>query len=513
MAQVAVANDSNSPVTKCHKPAPAENCADLYPADSLIDLHPGEKLLAIASRLGREVEDLEFAQHMDEHDPLKHLRADFFYPKMKDLLTTDLSIVDGEEDCVYFCGNSLGLCPRSVQRVMNGQIEKWAKLGVQGHLNGELPWAYCDECVDGDMAKLVGAEKVEIAVMNGLTVNLHLLLISFYRPTAQRHKILCESKAFPSDHYAFESQISFHGYDPATSLVCMEAREGEHTLRTEDILQKIEEEGDSIAVVCFAGVQYYTGQFFDIPTITAAGHKKGCYVGWDLAHAAGNVEVKLHEWNVDFACWCTYKYMNCSAGSLAGFFIHEKHKHNDFPKLLGWWGHDMSSRFTMDNKMELSPGAYGYRISNPPGFLAAPIQASLEVFNKTSMKELTAKSLLLTGYLELLIDRKYGRPEGQATAGNKEDGEHAFVEILTPHDPKQRGAQLSLAFSFDIHRVFKEMSKRGVMCDKRLPRVIRIAPAPLYCSFQDVHRFMRYLEDSLLATKNCTDDDVADHGH
>ncbi|KAK7091303.1 hypothetical protein V1264_009004 [Littorina saxatilis] len=464
-------------------------------------LHPSEKLLSIAKQLNKNVEDLDFALYMDEQDPLRHLRNDFFYPKMKDLVSTDVSILDAEEDCVYFCGNSLGLCPRNTKQHMDVELDKWAKLGVQGHLNGVLPWAHCDECVDMDMARLVGAKEGEIALMNGLTVNLHLTLISFYRPTPTRHKILCESKAFPSDHYAFESQIRLHGYDPATSLVCIEPRQGESTLRTEDILKKIEEEGDSIAAVCFSGVQYYTGQLYDIPTITAAGQKKGCYVGWDLAHAAGNVELYLHDWNVDFACWCTYKYMNSSAGSLGGFFLHERHRHNDFPKLLGWWGHAMDTRFKMDNKMDLSPGAYGYRISNPPGLLVVPTKASMEVFNKTSMKELVGKSRLLTGYLELLINRCYHKPAGAVDG----DGDHVYVDIITPSDPKQRGAQLSLSFNINVHQVINELSRRGVVCDKRLPHVIRVSPAPLYCSFQDVHRFMRYLADSLEAAKNCTE--------
>ncbi|PVD31768.1 hypothetical protein C0Q70_07186 [Pomacea canaliculata] len=472
------------------------NHKSVFAAD---DSHPGDKLLCIATKLGLTVEDEAFAEYMDEQDPLRSLREEFFYPKMKDLVSTDLTIVDPEEDCVYFCGNSLGLCPRSTKKHMDGQIDKWAKLGVQGHVNGELPWAHCDECVDSDMAKLVGAKDGEVAVMNGLTVNLHLQLISFYRPTPSRHKILCESKAFPSDHYAFESQIRFHGYDPAQSLICMEPRKGECILRTEDIIRKIEEEGENIAVVCFSGIQYYTGQLFDIPTITSVGQKKGCYVGWDLAHAAGNVELFLHDWNVDFACWCSYKYINSSAGSLAGFFIHERHRHNDFPKLLGWWGHDMATRFNMDNEMVISPGAYGYRISNPPGFLVAPIKASLEVFAKTSMKDLVAKSRLLTGYLELLVNRKYKKPIASETITASGDSGCIYVEILTPSDPKQRGAQLSLAFSIDLHIVIAELSKRGVVCDKRLPRVIRVSPAPLYCSFKDVHRFMRYLADSLEA--------------
>ncbi|KAL5015360.1 hypothetical protein ScPMuIL_009630 [Solemya velum] len=459
--------------------------------------HPLLELEKLSESSGKNLADEEFAYFMDSVDPLRHLRQEFHYPKMKDIQGTDLNLVNPEDDCVYLCGNSLGLCPKNTKKYMEIEIDKWAKLGVQGHFNGDLPWAWCDELLDQDMGKIVGAEegKAEVGIMNGLTVNLHLLLISFYRPTQQRHKILLESKAFPSDHYAVESQVRLHGFNPTDSMILMEPREGEMLLRTEDILSVIEAEGDSIAVVCFSGVQYYTGQCFEMEKITKAGQAKGCYVGWDLAHAAGNVELFLHDWGVDFACWCTYKYLNSSAGGLACLFIHEKHHANEFPKLQGWWGHKFSSRFRMDNKMESYDGAYMYRISNTPGLLCPPLKASLEIYNKTSMSELCAKSRILTAYLEYLLNRKYG---DQCNGDVAKNGP-VHVTILSPLDPDQRGAQLSLSFSIDMTRVFKELEKRGVVCDERKPSVIRVAPAPLYCSFHDVYRFVQYLEDALAA--------------
>ncbi|KAK3583179.1 hypothetical protein CHS0354_025698 [Potamilus streckersoni] len=458
------------------------------------DHHPYRELKRIVEKIGVNLEDRAFALYMDQEDPLSHLRKEFAYPKMKMLKGVDLSIVDPEEDCVYFCGNSLGLCPKKTKEYMNIEVEKWEQTAVQGHTNGDLPWAWCDELLDGDMAKIVGATKEEVCLMNGLTVNLHLLLISFYRPTPERYKIMLEGKAFPSDYYAFESQILLHGYNPKESMVLLQPREGEDLLRTEDILAKIEEEGDSIAVICFSGVQYYTGQLFEIDKITKAGQAKGCYVGWDLAHAVGNAELNLHDWGVDFACWCTYKYLNSGAGCLAGCFFHEKHFHSDLPQLRGWWGHKMDTRFRMENKWEPYVGAYSYRISNTPGFLCPSLKASLEIFKKTSMSALRKKSNLLTAYLEALINQKYGR--------HKTDGDnnsHVCVKILTPTDPNQRGAQLSLSFSVNITRVFAELQKRGVMCDERKPSVIRVAPVPLYCSFEDVHRFMKYLDEALQA--------------
>ncbi|XP_055998219.1 kynureninase-like isoform X2 [Ostrea edulis] len=463
--------------------------------------HPRDCLEEIAREQEVDLTDRRFAEYMDSIDPLRNFRGEFCYPKMKELNKTDLSLVDPEEDCVYFCGNSLGLCPKKVKEYTLIEVDKWEKTGVEGHRHGDLPWALFDEDFCEDMGKIVGAKKEEIAVMNGLTVNLHLLLISFYRPTPTRYKILMESKAFPSDHYAVESQVELHGYDPKTAMLLIEPRQGESIIRTEDILAKIEEEGEEIAVVCFSGVQYYTGQVFDIPTITKAGQRKGCYVGWDLAHAAGNVELSLHEWGVDFGCWCTYKYLNSGAGCLGGFFLHEKYKDNNFPKLKGWWGHRIESRFEMDNNWVPYVGALQYRISNTPGFLGPSIKASLEIFNKTSMRELRAKSLLLTGYLEVLILKKYGQQNKspQQNGQNGEDWQHVSVEIVTPSDPTQRGAQLSLSFSVPIIHVFEELCKRGVVCDERKPNVIRIAPAPLYCSFLDIYRGMKYLDESIEA--------------
>ncbi|XP_052260062.1 kynureninase-like isoform X2 [Dreissena polymorpha] len=504
--------------------------------------HPLEPLRQISKQIGHDLDTVEFAQHMDSIDPLRHLRNEFHYPKMKTLGSVDQSIVNPEEDCVYFCGNSLGICPKKTREYVTIEVDKWEKTGLEGHTNGDLPWAWCDEGLDDQMGVLVGAKKGEVGIMNGLTVNLHLLLVSFYRPKPERYKVLLEGHAFPSDHYAIESQIRLKGYDPKDAMICLEPKEGETILRHEDILRTIEEQGDSIALVCFSGVQYYTGQKFLMEEITRVGHKKGCVVGWDLAHAVGNVEISLHDWGVDFACWCTYKYLNSGAGCLAGLFIHEKHFNNSYPRLTGWWGHQLTTRFEMDNNFHPYPGALGYRLCNTPGLLCPPIKASLEIFQKTSMSELTKKSRLLTGYLEARIIAKYGYPDTQRQynkthrlieENGESIGEHVngaqsiengaqstengaqstenggesdkngakriYVEILTPSDVNQRGAQLSLSFNINITQVFEELRKRGVVCDERKPRVIRVAPAPLYCSFEDVHRFMKYLDQALNA--------------
>ncbi|XP_070534831.1 kynureninase-like [Ptychodera flava] len=461
------------------------------------DAHPRERLLEKAMEFGCDVTDLEFAMQMDHRDPLQRFRNEFFYPKMKDLPKVDVSLVDPESDCVYFAGNSLGLQPKGVSKYINQELEKWGKEGVYGHFTGSIPWAYADEVVQSQSAKIVGAKTEEVAVMNGLSVNLHFLMVSFYRPTKERCKILIESKAFPSDHYIVESQIRLHGYDPSDCLLLAEPRKGEETLRMEDILNLIEKEGDSIALVLFSGVQYYTGQLFDMKAITVAGHKKGCYVAFDLAHAVGNVPIQLHDWDVDFACWCTYKYLNSGAGGIGGAFIHEKHAHNDFPKLLGWWGHDMKTRFKMNNKMDLSPGVAGYRVSNPAPLLTCPLLASMDVFMQTSMTELREKSYLLTGYLELLVKTYLSKTSDRTSQDVKNSNTFPTVRILTPSDPKQRGCQLSLMFSIPIHNVYQEMEKRGIVCDKRMPDVIRVAPTALYNSFTDVHRFISLLREAL----------------
>ncbi|XP_075685359.1 kynureninase isoform X3 [Rhinoderma darwinii] len=458
-------------------------------------MSPVTSLESIASQLGCSVLDEDLALYLDNEDELRHLRQCFHVPKIKDL-PTNKSLVNEEEECVYFCGNSLGLLPKNVKIYLDEELDKWAKVGVHGHFMGKRPWALGDECIVDLMAKLVGAKAGEVALMNGLTVNLHLQMLSFYKPTKARHKILLEAKAFPSDHYAVESQIRLHGLDVGTSMLLVHPRKGEDTLRTEDILSVIDREGDSIAVVLFSGVQYYTGQLFDIPKITEAGHRTGCYVGFDLAHAVGNVELLLHDWGVDFACWCSYKYLNSGAGGLAGAFIHEKHSRTIKPSLVGWWGHEFKSRFDMDNELKLSQGVSGFRLSNPPILLVCSLHASLEVFNQTSMKALRKKSILLTGYLEYLINHYYSE--------NVAEPKKPYAKIITPSHFEDRGCQLSVAFSLPIKAVYKELEKRGVACDLREPNSLRIAPIPLYNTFHDVFKFIKVLEEALASVRNTT---------
>lgn len=452
----------------------------------------------MSSMLGVTPTCLAVAEYLDDHDVLRPLRQEFFVPKISELPPSDLSLVNGAEDCVYLSGNSLGLQPRKTGEYLQEELDKWAKTGVHGHTTGSRPWAWAENNIEELMANVVGAKAKEVALMNGLTVNLHLLMLSFYKPTASRHKILLEDKAFPSDHYAAESHITLRGLDPQKSLLLLSPRPGEDTLRTEDILKVLEEEGDSIAVVMLSAVQYYTGQKFDMAAITAAGHRKGCYVGYDCAHAAGNVVLKLHEWDVDFACWCSYKYINSGAGGLAGAFIHEKHKHTIKPALMGWWGHDLKTRFLMNNEIQLQPGVSGFRISNQPILLVCPLQASLEVFNMTNMDALRRKSVMLTGYLEYLVHHYYTHDPSRP--------HKPHVHILTPRDPEQRGCQLSLSFSVPIRRVFQELERRGVVCDMREPSVLRVAPVPLYNSFTDVHRFIQILGEALTTTAASTTD-------
>ncbi|XP_027512145.1 kynureninase isoform X3 [Corapipo altera] len=442
---------------------------------------PATILEQTASQLGCSPTDKKLAVHLDEQDELKHLRECFCIPKVKDLpptppeikrvntLRTDLSLVNGEESCVYFAGNSLGLQPRKVKTYLDEELDKWARTGVHGHFNGRRPWALADECILDLMAQLVGAQRHEVALMNGLTVNLHLLM------------------------YAVESQLRLHGLDVEKSMILLQPRQGEETLRTEDILAVIEKEGDSIAVIMFSGVQYYTGQLFDIPRITKAGQKKGCLVGFDLAHGVGNVELHLHDWGVDFACWCSYKYLNSGAGGLAGAYIHEKHSKSVKPTLIGWWGHDFKTRFLMENKLQLSEGINGFRLSNPPILLVCALHASLEVFSQTTMKALRRKSILLTGYLEYLIKHYYSE--------DKTNPEKPFVKIITPSQVEERGCQLTLSFSLRIKSVFKELEKRGVACDMREPNALRVAPVPLYNSFRDVHRFIEILGSAITSSK------------
>ncbi|XP_028990332.1 kynureninase [Betta splendens] len=461
--------------------------------DQFVGSTPRDTLERVSALLGHSPTSAQVASYLDEHDELRHLREEFLVPKVADLPTSDLSLADGTKDCVYFAGNSLGLQPRRVKKYLDEELDKWAKTGVHGHTEGSRPWAWAENNMEDLMANIVGAKSEEVALMNGLTVNLHLLLLSFYKPTATRHKILLEDKAFPSDHYAVESQIRLRGLDPKDSMLLLSPRPGEETLRTEDILEVVEKEGEAIAVVMLSGVQYYTGQLFNMEAITAAGHSKGCYVAFDCAHAAGNAELRLHDWGVDFACWCSYKYLNSGAGGIAAAFIHERHSHTVKPALLGWWGHDLKTRFQMSNVMELQPGVSGFRLSNQPILLVCPLQASLEVFNMTSMQALRRKSLLLTGYLEYLIQHYYTEDPAQP--------HKPHVRVITPSDPLQRGCQLSLRFSVPIGKVFHELEKRGVACDMREPSVLRVAPVPLYNSFSDVYRFIETLGMALTASR------------
>lgn len=451
-----------------------------------------QTITRVSQELGCSSTSRCVAEHLDRHDELRLLRQEFLIPKISDLPPSDLSLVDGSEDCVYLAGNSLGLQPKNTKKYIDEELEKWAKIGVHGHLKGSRPWAWAEETLEELMAKIVGAKPEEVALMNGLTVNLHLLMLSFYKPTPKRYKILLEERAFPSDHYAIESQIRLRGLDVTDSMLIIKPRQGEDTIRTEDMVSVIEREGDSIALVMLSGVQYYTGQLFDMEAITRAGHAKGCLVGFDCAHAVGNAELRLHDWNVDFACWCSYKYVNSGAGGLAGAYIHEKHAHSVQPTLMGWWGHNLKTRFLMNNEMELQPGVNGFRLSNQPILLVCPLQASLEIFNRTSMKDLRRKSVLLTGYLEYLIKHYYSK--------DPSDPNKPWVHIITPSDPEQRGCQLSLCLSCPIRAVFQELEKRGVACDMREPNVLRVAPVPLYNSFTDVHRFITALGSALSAS-------------
>lgn len=409
----------------------------------------------------------EFARRMDAEDALRPFREEFLFP-----------VHDGEPS-LYFVGNSLGLQPRKAKTYVLEALEDWEKLGVEGHFRGSRPWMPYHEMLTEQTARLVGAHPIEVVVMNTLSVNLHLMMVSFYQPTRERPKILMEAGAFPSDQYAVASQVRFHGCDPNRDILRLTPREGEETLRTEDILDTIERHGREIALVMLGNVNYLTGQAFDMATITRAAHKQGCRVGFDLAHGAGNLQLSLHDDGPDFAVWCSYKYLNGGPGTLGGVFVHERHAHSKtLPRFAGWWGHDKQTRFQMGPDFEPIPGAEGWMMSNPPILQLAALRASLELFDRATMPALRRKSERLTGYLEFLLERL---PPG-------------VVRITTPRDPKQRGAQLSLRFSKEPRRLLEKLTAAGVHCDFRSPDIIRAAPAPLYNSFQDVYRFVGVLE-------------------
>jgi kynureninase len=409
---------------------------------------------------------LAFAQNLDEQDPLKHFREMFYIPLMF-----------GKE-AVYLTGNSLGLQPKRTQDYVVDELEDWASLGVEGHFHARNPWMPYHEIFPKQLSKIVGCKEKEVVVMNQLTVNLHLLMVSFYRPTKQRYKIICEAKAFPSDQYAFETQAKYHGFNPADAVIEVSPREGEHTLRTEDILATIKEHGDSTAVVLFGGVNYYTGQLFDMKAITEAAHAAGAYAGFDLAHAAGNVELHLHDWKVDFACWCSYKYLNSGPGGVAGVYINEKHVGNkDLPRFAGWWGYKKETRFKMEKGFEPIPTAEGWQLSNAPVLSMAAHKASLDIFEEAGMERLHEKRKLLAGYLHFVLNEINSRQKGKV------------LEIITPVNESERGCQVSMLMLENGKAIFNELTKQGVIADWREPNVIRIAPVPLYNSFEDIYRF------------------------
>ncbi|WP_251358266.1 kynureninase [Kangiella sp. TOML190] len=430
----------------------------------------------------QELFSQEYARQLDAQDPISHLRDEFHIPKQ----------ANGEDE-IYFCGNSLGLQPKRTQEYLNYELSQWQKLGVKGHFSGDFPWMPYHEFLTEESAKLVGAKKSEVVCMNSLTANLHFMMVSFYRPTAKRHKILIEDHAFPSDHYAVESQLRYHGHDPKESMLLATPRDGEPTLRTEDILKLIAEQGDEIALIMLPGVQYYTGQVLDMQAITKAGHAKGCKVGFDLAHAAGNIPMQLHDWNVDFAAWCSYKYLNSGPGSVAGCFVHEKHHNaedflnNELPRFAGWWGHDKESRFRMENNFMPIESVESWQLSNPPILSLAAIRASLDTVKQAGgIQVLRTKGIKLAAYLRQLLEQELSQD----------------ITILTPKETAASGCQLSLVVDLhglDSKTVFDRIEAAGVTCDFRYPNVIRVAPVPLYNSFEDCYKFVTILKSSLEA--------------
>jgi kynureninase len=417
----------------------------------------------------------EFAQSLDANDELRTYRDEFHFPK-----------VNGKQ-VIYFTGNSLGLQPKRTKLYVDEVMSDWANMAVEGHFYSDKPWWDYQERFAVPLSEIVGAKPSEVGVMNTLTVNLHLLMVSFYNPTPKKYKIICEEKAFPSDQYMFQSQVKFHGFDPKDAIVEIKRREGEANIRLEDVLAKIEEVGSELALVLIGGVNYYTGQVFDMKTITAAGQKQGAYVGWDLAHAAGNIKLDLHDWNVDFAAWCSYKYMNSGPGNASGFFVHEKH-HNDkeLKRFAGWYGHNKERRFKMEPDFDPVNGADGWQISNLPILSLAPYLASVEMFAEVGMDKLITKRNLITAYLEFVLHEIDDELDG------------AEFEILTPSNQDERGCQLSVYLHGQGRELFERLMKNGVITDWREPNVIRLAPAPFYCSFEDMYDFGQILKDLIL---------------
>lgn len=414
----------------------------------------------------------EFVRRMDEKDPLRSFREEFLFPQHEG------------KPAIYFTGNSLGLQPKGAAAALKQELDDWARYGVEGHFQARMPWYSYHEYFSESLGKLVGAKPSEVVAMNGLTTNLHLLLVSFYRPSGKRTKILCEERPFPSDTYAFKSQVEFHGLDPNIEVIFMQPRPGEHVLDMEDIEEKIDELGDELALVCFGGVNFLTGQVFDMGRITECAHRVGAIAGFDLAHAAGNVRLSLHGWDVDFACWCSYKYLNSGPGGIAGAFVHERHHKEKLPRFAGWWGHDKNERFKMEAEFKPMASAEAWQLSNAPVFSMAVHRASLDLFDRAGMDALCAKSRELTGYLMTVI-------EGVAN----DTGTN--LEIITPNDASERGCQLSILAHGHGKSLFNKITEAGVVADWREPNVIRVAPVPMYNSFEDVWRFGQILKAAL----------------
>jgi len=413
-----------------------------------------------------------FAQQLDEKDELKDFREKFFIPQH-----------DGK-DAIYFLGNSLGLQPKKVKEYIERQLDDWAQFGVEGYWHAKTPWINYHDDFKKPLSKIVGCLPDEIVVMNQLTVNLHLLMASFYRPTKQRYKIICEAKAFPSDQYAFESQVLLHGLNPGEAIIEIEPREGEYNLRTEDIIATIQQHANETALVLFGGINYYSGQFFNLKKITEAAHKAGAYAGFDLAHAVSNVELRLHDWNVDFACWCSYKYLNSGPGGIAGAYIHERYATDAmFPRLAGWWGYDKESRFQMEKDFKAIPTAEGWQLSCTQVLPMTVHKAALDIFEEAGIENLHAKRKKLSAYLHFILN-------------DIKQNKNAF-EIITPASEEERGCQVSILFNENGRKIFNALTQNGIMADWREPDCIRVAPVPLYNTFEEVWKFGNIIQNIL----------------
>ena len=428
-------------------------------------------LRAIVFYLMTYQNSLDYAKQLDQEDPISYLRNQFHIPRDK----------HGKE-WLYFTGNSLGLQPKITSKYIEQELDDWANFGVEGHFEAKNPWLSYHELLTDTMAKVVGAKPVEVVVMNTLTTNLHLLMVSFYQPSKTKYKIIIESDAFPSDRYAVQSQLSFHGFDPEEALIEWKPKEGKELLELEDLKSILDSQGDEVALLLIGGVNYYTGQYLDIKKIAELGHAKKCMVGIDLAHGAGNIQPNLHDSSIDFAAWCTYKYLNSGPGSLSGLFVHEKHaQRKDLPRFAGWWNHNKETRFNMRQPFDVMEGAEGWQLSNPPILSMAAVKASLDIFEKVGMDALVKKSKKLTGFFEYLVNE---------IASDT-------IKIITPTNPNERGCQLSLQVKNTDKNLHKKLTENNIITDWREPDVIRCAPVPMYTSFEDVYHMVTILESLL----------------